>query len=68
MSKITPSISMSSSHKSDIVDSLANPLAIVLAGGARFTVLADRLIRCEYAPDGQFEDRATHRVWYNRLY
>lgn len=33
--------------------------AVVLSGNARFTVLTDRLIRMEYAPDGRFEDRPT---------
>ena len=33
--------------------------ASVVSGNARFTVLTDRMIRMEYAPDGTFEDRAT---------
>ena len=33
--------------------------ASVVSGNARFTVLTDRMIRMEYAPDGAFEDRAT---------
>ena len=37
----------------------ADPAAVVECGNARFTVLADRLIRMEYSPDGTFEDRAT---------
>ena len=37
----------------------ANPAAEVVVGNARFTVLTDRLIRMEWAPDGKFEDRAT---------
>ena len=37
----------------------AKPGAIVIAGNARFTVLTDRLIRMEWAEDGQFEDRAS---------
>ena len=38
---------------------VANPKAIVTEGNARFTVLTDRLIRMEWAADGQFEDRAS---------
>lgn len=33
--------------------------AVVKSGNARFTVLTDRLIRMEWAEDGQFEDRAS---------
>ena len=38
---------------------VANPKAQVVEGNARFTVLTDRLIRLEWAADGQFEDHAT---------
>ena len=38
---------------------VANPKAQVVEGNARFTVLTDRLIRLEWATDGQFEDHAT---------
>ncbi|MBQ1622968.1 MAG: DUF5110 domain-containing protein [Bacteroidales bacterium] len=37
----------------------ASPQAQVVSGNARFTVLTDRLIRMEWSPSGQFEDRAT---------
>lgn len=37
----------------------ANPSAVVEFGNARFTVLTDRLIRMEWAEDGEFEDRAS---------
>ena len=33
--------------------------AVVIRGNARFTVLTDRMIRMEWAEDGQFEDRAS---------
>lgn len=42
----------------------AQPDAIVHAGHARFTVLTDRLIRLEFHPGGQFEDRASQAFWY----
>jgi len=38
---------------------VADKKATVVCGNARFTVLTDRMIRMEYAPDGVFEDRAT---------
>ncbi len=38
--------------------------ATVIHGDARFTVLTNRLIRCEY---GQQEDRPTQHIWYRQL-
>ena len=38
---------------------VADPAAVVTEGNARFTVLTDRLVRMEWAEDGQFEDRAS---------
>ncbi|OJJ86414.1 uncharacterized protein ASPGLDRAFT_33323 [Aspergillus glaucus CBS 516.65] len=38
---------------------VANPRAIVSSSDYRFTVLTDSLIRYEWAPDGQFKDRAS---------
>ena len=38
---------------------VAHPKAQVVEGQARFTVLTDRLIRLEWAADGQFEDNAS---------
>ena len=42
-------------------DPRAAPGAVVVAGhgGARFTLLTDRLLRMEAAPGGVFEDRAS---------
>ena len=37
----------------------ANPASIVISGGARFTILAPRLLRLEWSANGQFEDRGT---------
>jgi Glycosyl hydrolases family 31 len=39
---------------------LADPAALVQRGNARFTVLTDRLLRLEWAPDGRFEDRSSY--------
>ena len=43
---------------------LADPAAVVTAYGCvRFTVLTDRLIRLEYSPRGEFEDRPSQVFW-----
>jgi hypothetical protein len=46
---------------------VADPKAVVIEGNARFTVLTDRLIRCEYSSNGAFEDRPTSAVVNRRL-
>jgi hypothetical protein len=46
------------------VQPIANPESIVTAPQARFTVLTSRLLRLEYSPIGQFEDRASQVFWY----
>ena len=43
-------------------DPVANAGAVVICGNARFTVLTPELMRMEYSPRGQFEDRATFTV------
>ena len=48
-------------------DPVAAKEATVVFGKARFTVLTDRLIRMEWAEDGQFEDRATLGIVNRRL-
>ncbi len=45
---------------------LADPAAIVSNGRARFTVLSDRLIRCEWDASGIFEDRPTLAAVHRR--
>ena len=47
------------------LDPLANPAAVVVSGEARFTVLTPQLIRMEWSPEGDFEDRASF-VFLNR--
>ncbi len=42
----------------------ANAEAIVTAPHARFTVLTPCLLRLEYSPTDQFEDRASQVFWY----
>lgn len=41
--------------------------AIIRKDTARFTLLTDQLIRMEYDPSQQFEDRATQVFWYRDL-
>src|SRR5690348_4049292 len=38
---------------------VANPASFIAHGQARFTLLTSRLIRLEWATNGQFEDRST---------
>ena len=45
---------------------VADPAAVVLGPAVRFTVLTPRLLRLEYNPSGQFEDRASQAFWYRR--
>lgn len=43
---------------------LADPRAVFISGSMRFTILKSRLIRIEYAPNGQFEDRPSQIFWH----
>lgn len=43
---------------------VSSPQASVTAGKARFTVLAPRLVRMEWSPNGVFEERASQAFWY----
>ena len=56
---VAGSLTMSASEKWNPV---ANPEAVVISGPARFTVLTPEMIRLEWSPTGQFEDRATFTV------
>ena len=46
------------------IEPIANPDAVICVDTARFTILTERLIRLEYDPEGQFEDRASQTMWY----
>jgi alpha-glucosidase (family GH31 glycosyl hydrolase) len=46
-------------------DPVADPKAVVLVGGARFTVLTPQLVRMEWSAERRFEDRAS-MVFVNR--
>lgn len=43
---------------------IANPDAIVAGPGYRISVLTSRLLRLEYSPTGEFEDRPSQAFWY----
>lgn len=43
---------------------VANDEAVVSGSDYRITVLTPRVFRLQYAPEGEFEDRATQRFWY----
>jgi alpha-glucosidase (family GH31 glycosyl hydrolase) len=45
---------------------IADPNAVIQIGQARFTILTSRLIRMEYCPDENFEDRPSQVFWYRR--
>ncbi|MFB6189632.1 MAG: TIM-barrel domain-containing protein [Halapricum sp.] len=45
-------------------DPVADEAATVTTDHCRITVLTSRLLRLEYAPDGEFEDRPSQTVWY----
>lgn len=44
----------------------ANPRAIVLGPGVRFTVLTEQVLRLEYDPAEHFEDRPSQIFWYRQ--
>ncbi len=52
-------------HSPNLYDPVANPKAVVTFDHARFTVLTSRLIRMEWAADGNFENHASF-VFLNR--
>lgn len=54
-------------HAQDELNPVADPAAVVQSGNARFTVLTSKMIRIEYSPSGQFEDRATFAIVNRRL-
>ncbi len=45
---------------------IANPDAVIQEGPFRFTVLTSRLIRIEFDPEKQFEDRASQVFWHRQ--
>ncbi|MCA9949305.1 MAG: SCP2 sterol-binding domain-containing protein [Anaerolineales bacterium] len=44
----------------------ADPKAAVSYSNVRFTVLTSRLLRLEYSPTAEFEDRPSQAFWYRR--
>jgi alpha-glucosidase (family GH31 glycosyl hydrolase) len=73
LSPIPPALAQNSSgtaqaaeqHPPNLYDPVADRKAMIRAGNARFTVLTPRLIRMEWAADGNFEDHAS-LVFLNR--
>jgi alpha-glucosidase (family GH31 glycosyl hydrolase) len=55
-------------YSSDLLqfEPLADPKAMVHGPQVRFTILTDRLIRMEYSPSGDFEDRPSQIFWYRK--
>ncbi len=45
---------------------IADPAAVVSGPHVRITVLTSRLLRLEYSPDNQFEDRPSQVFWYRK--
>ena len=48
-------------------EALPEPGAVVSGPQVRFTVLTSRLLRMEYSPAGQFEDRPSQAFWQRHL-
>jgi alpha-glucosidase (family GH31 glycosyl hydrolase) len=48
------------------VEPAAQPEAVLRGPNVRFTVLTSRLLRLEYSPSGDFEDRASQAFWFGR--
>jgi alpha-glucosidase (family GH31 glycosyl hydrolase) len=61
----SPAHPMNDLHPAGLENPIANPKAVVVFEHARFTVLTPRLIRMEWAADGEFEDHASF-VFLNR--
>lgn len=55
---------LGSQFKFDLNASKGNKDSIVLGKKYRFTVITESLIRLEYSPTGEFEDRPSQLVWY----
>ncbi|MCA9875997.1 MAG: hypothetical protein KC441_20130, partial [Anaerolineales bacterium] len=47
-------------------DGTAHPSAVVCGFHGRFTILTPRLIRLEYSPTDEYEDRPSQAFWYRR--
>ena len=45
-------------------DPLANPEAVVFVHNLRVSVISPRLLRIEYSPTNQFEDRPSQTAWF----
>jgi alpha-glucosidase (family GH31 glycosyl hydrolase) len=45
---------------------IADPAACVTGPHVRFTILTERLLRLEYSPTDQYEDRPSQAFWYRK--
>ena len=45
-------------------DAVAQETAVITLQNVRFTILASRLLRLEFSPTGEFEDRPSQAFWY----
>jgi alpha-glucosidase (family GH31 glycosyl hydrolase) len=45
---------------------IADKDAVILGPNVRFSILTDHIIRMEYSPDGDFEDRPSQVFWYRK--
>lgn len=53
--------------KQVIFDPIVNPKAVVSSGKARFSILTDRIIRMEFDPAANFDDRPSLVYWYRNF-
>ena len=56
------------SYLRPITAPIASKEAIIVQDHVRFTVLTSRLIRLEFSPDGQFEDRPSQAFWFRKQF
>ncbi len=47
-------------------DAVAPETAVIILQNMRFTILTSRLLRLEYSPTGQFEDRPSQAFWVSK--
>ncbi len=53
--------------KQVIFDPIVNPKAVVSSGKVRFSILTDRIIRMEFDPAANFDDRPSLVYWYRNF-
>ena len=53
--------------KQVIFDPIVNPKAVVSSGKVRFSILTDRIIRMEFDPAANFDDKPSLVYWYRNF-